>query len=75
MGPSDRLIDLLDLDKGLIGAEVFTDDEIYKREMRDLFGQTWLFLAHESRLAKPGDFSRPSWVLTPSLSSASATAG
>ncbi len=75
MGPSDRLIDLLDLDKGLIGAEVFTDDEIYKREMRDLFGHTWLFLAHESQLAKPGDFSRPSWVPTPSLAFASPAAG
>ena len=56
MGPSDRLSDLIDVNEGLIGAEVFTDNEIYKREMRDLFGHTWLFLAHESQLAKPGDF-------------------
>ncbi|MDP9091619.1 MAG: aromatic ring-hydroxylating dioxygenase subunit alpha [Actinomycetota bacterium] len=56
MAPDDRLASLLNLDEGLIGAEVFTDPEIYEREMRDLYGHTWLFLAHESQLRKPGDF-------------------
>src|ERR1700722_10427665 len=41
---------------GLINARIFIDEEIYQLELERLFGRTWLFLAHDSMIANPGDF-------------------
>lgn len=34
----------------------YFDREIFDRELRELFGKTWLFLAHESEVPDPGDY-------------------
>lgn len=51
-----ELKQLVDPDRGLISPRLFADEEIYERELRAIFDRSWLFLAHESQLAKPGDF-------------------
>ncbi|WP_039791329.1 aromatic ring-hydroxylating dioxygenase subunit alpha [Amycolatopsis sp. ATCC 39116] len=50
------LVNLVDWENGLISPLIFSDQEIYDVEMERLFGRTWLFLAHESMLKRPGDF-------------------
>lgn len=35
---------------------VYTDPEIFDLEMERVFGRAWMYLAHESELAKPGDY-------------------
>ncbi|MEO0411398.1 MAG: Rieske 2Fe-2S domain-containing protein [Pseudomonadota bacterium] len=35
---------------------VYTDPQVFKLEMERLFGRAWIYLAHESEIAKPGDF-------------------
>lgn len=47
---------LVDWENGLISPRIFADSDIYEAETERLFGRTWLFLAHESMLKKPGDF-------------------
>ena len=45
-----------DFEQGLLDRKILTDSDIYAQEQRRVFATSWLFLAHESQLAKPGDF-------------------
>ena len=46
----------IDADRGLIRGEIFHSREIYERELEQVFARSWLFLAHDSMIPKPGDF-------------------
>jgi phenylpropionate dioxygenase-like ring-hydroxylating dioxygenase large terminal subunit len=37
-------------------ATLYTDPEIFKAEMRKVFENTWVWVAHESEIAGPGEF-------------------
>lgn len=52
----DRIDDLVSLERGEIDRRIFSDEEVFEREMEQIFGRAWLFLCHESQLKKPGDF-------------------
>ncbi|MGD0704738.1 MAG: aromatic ring-hydroxylating dioxygenase subunit alpha, partial [Trebonia sp.] len=52
----DALSAKVQWEKGLISPEIFIDGEIYRQELKMLFGRAWLFLAHDSMIPKPGDF-------------------
>lgn len=41
---------------GLIPPAIYTDEGIYQQELKQIFGRSWLFLAHESQLPKRGSF-------------------
>ncbi len=47
---------LVNADGTAINRRVFTDDTVYQWEKRHIFRRSWLYLAHESELAQPGDF-------------------
>lgn len=47
---------LVDISKGVVSREIFVDPEMYKEEQERLFVKAWLFVGHESQIAKPGDF-------------------
>jgi phenylpropionate dioxygenase-like ring-hydroxylating dioxygenase large terminal subunit len=51
------LDDLVQLDQGRIHASLYTDPQIFDEEMRRIFFATWVFVAHESELPKPGSFA------------------
>lgn len=38
------------------GAELYTDPAIFEIELERIFHRTWVWVAHESELAQPGDF-------------------
>ena len=40
----------------LVNSEVYTSPAIFEREMQKIFHGTWLYVAHESEIPKPGDF-------------------
>jgi nitrite reductase/ring-hydroxylating ferredoxin subunit len=44
------------MDSGEIDRHIFTDQNIFDVEMREIFGRAWLFLCHESQIPKAGDF-------------------
>ena len=46
----------LDPDAGLVRGEIFTSEEIYQAELEYVFARSWVFLAHDSMIPKPGDF-------------------
>ena len=48
--------DLIDPDEGLVWGEVFTNADIYEQELKNIFARSWVFLAHETMIPKPGDF-------------------
>lgn len=48
--------ELVQTDKGLLNPSIFTDPEIYQAELARVFARSWLFLAHDSQLPKPGSF-------------------
>ncbi len=51
--PLDRMIDV---DRGTISREIFVAPELHRAELDKLFARAWLFVGHESLIAKPGDF-------------------
>lgn len=47
---------MVDPEGGRVDRRIFSDEQIYKQEMRRIFARSWLFIAHESQFKKPGDF-------------------
>ena len=39
-----------------VHGSVYTDDQIFNAEMRDIFGKCWIFIGHESEVRNSGDF-------------------
>ncbi len=39
-----------------LDREVFTDEALFELEMRHIFEGNWIYIAHESQIAKPHDF-------------------
>ncbi|MCH4152288.1 MAG: Rieske 2Fe-2S domain-containing protein [Sphingobium sp.] len=39
-----------------VRAKAYCDPDIYVAEQKDIFDRCWLYAAHESEIAKPGDF-------------------
>ncbi len=39
-----------------VHRRIFTDEEIFQLEMKHIFEGNWVYVAHESQLAKPNDF-------------------
>lgn len=53
-------IDLLDfrrgLDEGVLDPNIFLDEEIYQLELERIWRRSWVFVGHETMLARPGDY-------------------
>jgi 3-phenylpropionate/trans-cinnamate dioxygenase alpha subunit len=61
------LEDLVDWERGLVSGHLFADEGIYRAELERVFLRTWLFLAHESQLDRPGAFVTTSMGTDPVL--------
>jgi 3-phenylpropionate/trans-cinnamate dioxygenase subunit alpha len=48
--------ELFDATSGSLNPAIYTDPAIYERELEQVFGRSWLFLAHDSQLTKTGSF-------------------
>ncbi|MFD8819765.1 Rieske 2Fe-2S domain-containing protein [Streptomyces sp. NPDC059627] len=44
-----------------VAGTLYTDPALFEREMDRIFHRTWVWVAHESEIAKPGDF-KTAWV-------------
>jgi N,N-dimethyl phenylurea N-demethylase alpha subunit len=44
------------LDDDLVPVEIFNDEALFRAEMDRIFTTSWVFVAHESEIPKPGDF-------------------
>lgn len=42
--------------RGMIPAYIYNDPEIFSLERERLFARAWVFVAHESEIAEPGDY-------------------
>jgi nitrite reductase/ring-hydroxylating ferredoxin subunit len=54
----ERLLEALaeGIDVGSVPASIFGNEELYKLELRRVFGRAWVYLAHESEIAARGDY-------------------
>ena len=39
-----------------VHRSIYTDERVFALEMERLFGRAWIYLAHESEIAEPGDY-------------------
>jgi phenylpropionate dioxygenase-like ring-hydroxylating dioxygenase large terminal subunit len=53
--PSDFL-GMVDASKGTVERQIFSDQEIYERELEHIFARAWNFMCHESQVPNTGDF-------------------
>lgn len=44
------------IEQGWIPAPVYSDPEIFEIEKKQVFGKSWVFLAHESEIPQAGDY-------------------
>ncbi|GAB2857104.1 SRPBCC family protein [Actinocorallia aurea] len=61
MTPTDDLQVILDqaasgLNEGTFPVAAFADEAVYQAELQRIFARSWLFVAHESEIAEPGDY-------------------
>ncbi|HEX4248727.1 MAG TPA: Rieske 2Fe-2S domain-containing protein, partial [Pseudonocardia sp.] len=47
---------LADVRRGMIPAHVYNDDELFRLERDRVFSRSWMFVAHESEVPRPGDY-------------------
>lgn len=53
---SNAVIDDPDAGVYRTNRQIFTDEEIFELEMKHIFEGNWIYLAHESQVANPGDY-------------------
>ncbi|TMK16197.1 MAG: oxidoreductase, partial [Alphaproteobacteria bacterium] len=39
-----------------VHRDVYIDDEVFALEMEHLFANAWIYVGHDSQVAKPGDY-------------------
>ncbi len=47
---------LVDVERGAISRELFTNEELYKQQLERIFARAWLFIGHVSQIPNPNDF-------------------
>ena len=47
---------LVDAKAGTLDPRIYCDEALYRIELDQVFGRSWLFLAHRSQIPKAGDF-------------------
>lgn len=52
----ERIDEFVSLERGEVDRRIFSDEEIFEREMDLIFGRAWQFVCHESQIPKAGDF-------------------
>ena len=44
------------IERGRVPAHVYSDADLFELERERVFGEAWMFLAHESEIPNPGDY-------------------
>ena len=47
---------LINKANGTMDRSLYADKNIYQQELEQVFGRCWLFVGHETQIAKPNDF-------------------
>jgi phenylpropionate dioxygenase-like ring-hydroxylating dioxygenase large terminal subunit len=61
--------------EGAVHGKIYTDPSIFKMEIDKIFGQTWVYVAHESEIANQGDYKTTTIGSQPVIVSRSADNG
>jgi 3-phenylpropionate/trans-cinnamate dioxygenase alpha subunit len=53
---SDKSYQAVNQETGRIDPSIYTDEEVYREEMKKVFGRAWLLIGHDSLIPNPGNF-------------------
>ncbi|KOS53726.1 aromatic ring-hydroxylating oxygenase subunit alpha [Rhodococcus rhodochrous] len=56
MSTTDLVDGLVDIENGVASRKIFVDEDIYRKELKDIFGRAWMMVGHESQVPNPDDF-------------------
>ena len=56
MSLGQMITDSADPARFRVNRRIYTDQEIFERELRQVFGRTWVYLCHESQVPEHGDY-------------------
>src|SRR6266480_5728964 len=49
-------LQMVDKERGTVDRRMFSDPEVYRTELENIFARAWNFMAHETQIPNPGDF-------------------
>src|SRR5690349_6131620 len=53
---SNELRELVNQNEGVLDRRIFADEELYRLELKQIFGRAWNFMCHESQIPDAGDY-------------------
>lgn len=55
-GAVPNISELIDLEHGLLSTQLYTEPNIFRAEIKNIFHRTWLYVGHETAVEVPGDY-------------------
>jgi nitrite reductase/ring-hydroxylating ferredoxin subunit len=56
LAPQEENTSWVDDKRGVVSREIFFSEDVYQLERKRIFARAWLYIAHASEIANPGDF-------------------
>ena len=53
---NEEMLGMVNAEDGTVDRRIFAEQDIYERELEQIFARAWNFMCHDSQIPNPGDF-------------------